>query len=258
MIQTDDYQLFEELRHRIQWIDEAEKLLALRKVKVEVIMHTLQRFKEENINCDIHKPVVHLPMTYERIYDTDVAMMIYKAKMDDIAKRIESRVQSDSTAAKVRREAYKLAQEVRFNNVQPQAVRFNNLQPQQPDTFPKELDTPLARYVFHRFVEAGVMSEDGEFYKWEGTPLEYGIFVAVGSTLLGLKEYEGGLNVWKPFNIAFQRTEIEVNTARSKYSSEYPKADNFDVLAMRRSDKGWRISYFFKQYVEEWKNSHNK
>ena len=252
--------VLDEYVHRIEWLKEARQKVEAGEVshpvEIEFLIKTLLRYK---------KNPVREAVTFCGVDSGGCNTAEYKVKAERARKQYICEIAALQKAIAEQREAIERAKyaqpiidEVRRLFAQEAPAQPNNAQSQQPRTFPKELDTPLARYVFNRFVDDGVMSRDGDFYRWEGKPLEYGVFVAVGSELLGLKECEGDRSMWKPFNIALQRTETEVKTARTKFSNKYSNLKNFNVLSMGRNNRGWRISYFFKQYVDEWKENHNK
>ena len=241
-----------EYRSRIEWLEEARQKVEAGEWQPVVVERVLQRFLKTPVRsavlyCDIDSECGYSD-TGEHEFEVKRARAKYLAAIASLEATITKRREGEKY--RVILEALEAVKGQHKDQVTPQGEQNAKAQPVE---YPKELDTDLARYVFGCFVERGTIEEDGEFYKWKGTYLEYAVFVAAGCVLFGLKKKNR--KVWKPFNIAFQRTSKQVQLSRSDFSEHI---GDKDVFTLKYIERGGSLVYDFMEYVERWKMENGK
>lgn len=107
-------------------------------------------------------------------------------------------------------------------------------QPQQEaPEFPDELNTPEARMLIDKAVEAGFITVEAGRYKWNGTKVLLSYFAVKATAYLRLRTKDKATARWKPFEILFQVKELRQSKAEyEKYHTEFtpPDSERIDAL----------------------------
>lgn len=107
-------------------------------------------------------------------------------------------------------------------------------QPQQEaPEFPDELNTPEARMLIDKAVEAGFITVEAGRYKWNGTKVLLSYFAVKATAYLRLRTKDKATARWKPFEILFQKKALRQSKADfEKWNPDLTPtgADKIDAL----------------------------